>query len=177
MKILLIIDTKKYKYHNEIFVDFENAIVNFFENRGENSLNVFDMGMEGLDYEKFSYIQNLSADLIVTLDCAGFDMTTTGDNLSYNNLTCRMAHVLIKNDASFSRFLKYRQNFSMYTYCPEDENMGIKQGKFPEITNIGEMKKLVYKNIDDEDHKDNVAKIEMWLRQMLEDLRYEDIDF
>ena len=176
MKILLIIDTQKYKYHNELYVDFESALVNYFDRHGDNSLIVFDMSVDDSEHEKFSYIKNLCADLIITLDCAGFDMLTTGNTLSYNNLPCRMAHVLTKNDSEFNRYLEYRQNFSMVTYYPEDENMGLRQGKYPWITNVQEMKKLVYKNISEKDHSENIAKIELWLSKMLKDLKYEDID-
>ena len=134
------------------------------------------MSVDESEHEKYAYVKNLCSDLIITLDCAGFDMLTTGNTLSYNTLPCYMAHVLTKNDTTFNRYFEYRQNFSMITYYPEGEDMGLRQGKYPGITNALEMKKLVYRNIGEKDHIENVAKIQLWLRQMLKELRYEDID-
>lgn len=171
MKILLIIDSKNYKYHNDIFIDFENALVNFFEDKGDNSLEVIDVGIDEEEHVIFNYIKGLAPDFVITVDFAGFNMRTTGDSLSYNGIPCRMAHYLIRSREAYLSLLNYRQNFSMYTYIQESDDINEWKNKYPGITNIGYCGKINYKNISDTEHRENVELIEKWLQQVLEDLR------
>lgn len=175
MRILLIVDTQKYKYHGELFIDFENALVNHYEDDDDCSLEVIDISTFSAEYEAYEYISGTHPDLIITLDCAGFDMLTTSGSISYNSIPCRMAHVLLKKRELYSAYLNNRQNFSMYTYfsdeCDEQWNVS-----HPWITNTGYIDNVIYKNIDDDAHETNVITIEKWLNQALEDMRYEITD-
>lgn len=171
MKILLIIDTKTYKYHNEVFVDFETALVNYFGDSEDDSLEVVDVGIDEAEHVIFNYIKESEPDLMITLDFAGFNMLTTGNAISFNSIPCRMAHVLFKGKDSYSNYLKYRQNFSMFTYFPEGENIDTLKGRYNWITNIGQIQRLKYKDLSDKDHENNVSAIEKWLPAAFEDMR------
>lgn len=176
MKILLIIDTKLNSYHSEVYADFENALVNYFEDKGDNSLEVIDIGIDMAEHEMFDYILKASPDLIITIDFAGFNMKTTGGAISYNCIPCRMAHVLLRKRESYSDYLTYSQNFSMFTYIPRDEDINLWTEKYPWITNIGHIGRLCTKHITAADHDSNIRIIEEWLPIALKDMRYETAD-
>lgn len=174
MNILLIIDKKRYKYHGEIELDFESALVNYFENRGENSLEVIDVGVNIGEYEMFSYLKSKTVDFIITVDFAGFNMTTTSDTLSFNGLHARMAHILLQKREMYSSLLNYRQNISMFTYFQKGEDIDLLIKKYPGITNIREIDRIYYKNLSKVEHEQNVDVIEKWLDVAMRDMRYNE---
>ena len=152
MKILYIINSKEYSYHKNIITDFTRNIPGM----------VFDMG-DGADYGmRYHEIEANSPDVIITFDLAGFELRTGGDTLSLNNLYARMAHILFHKPDYYGNNLRLRQNLSMFTYIPCDENILEYGSRYPEIPNICEFVSIINNADNDSDHKDNQSNIREW---------------
>lgn len=69
-----------------------------------------------------AYLSNEKADLLVTIDCAGFELKLLGDDLFYNSLCIPSMHFLTKEPVNFAEELKERMNFTMEFYVNSDED-------------------------------------------------------
>lgn len=152
MKTLYLINSEKYNYHKELIKDFLIVIP------GE----IIDMG-DGKDYgERFREIDSIHPDIIITYDLAGFELRTGSDTLSLNNIYARMAHILFHKTNYYGGNLRLRQNLSMFTYIPCEENISECRSLYPEIPNICEFVSIMYKADNDTDHKYNQSNIREW---------------
>lgn len=151
MKILYLIDEKKYSYHKYLVKLFLPIIP------GE----VYDMsGLDAL-YEKFNYIRDYSPNVIISFDLAGFELRTVDNTLSLNGIYCRQANILFQKATVYGQDLMHRQNLSMYTYvCAKDDSDKLKE-TYREVPNIYRMPEIWYKpsnNIQEETNKENIKK-------------------
>lgn len=69
-----------------------------------------------------AYIEKQKPDLLVTIDCAGFDLKLLGDDLFYNSLCIPAMHFLTKQPMEFSSELSERMNFTMEFYVMNEEH-------------------------------------------------------
>ena len=152
MKILYITDSKKYKYHNEIIGDFLSVT------GGE----VLDLPIDDSREMKYFDVANAKADVIITLDCAGLDFMTVTDTLSLNNLNARMAHIMFHQPSFYGQVLNFRQNLSMFTYVPAEEDAERYRRIYEEVPNILNFCEFDYKACNEEEHLSNRANIQKW---------------
>jgi len=129
MKVLIIIDTKKYKKHKEMAEMFKTAL-------SEHIVDIYDMGCDAPEHEKFYAIKAAMGNVGITFDCAGFEMVNITEVLSYNSFTIRMAHIIFDKVYKFDEALKHMQNLSMFTYVSEGENMEKVKAQYTLIPNL-----------------------------------------
>ena len=130
MKVLIVVNSKKYSYH-------KSAAENL--SRGINSIAdvaIYDMEPNIASHEHFFAIKDVNPDVLITLDCAGFDMLTTGKILAYNTMPCRMAHIIIDKEYKLKNELSNRMNLSMFAYFAPNHDIDELSKKYPDIPNI-----------------------------------------
>lgn len=115
VKILLVINTKKNVYHAHIAELLETELVT---GKGYQVSRI-DMGMGLPLHEKENAIRREQAQLIVTLDLAGFELRNTLECASYNVMSCRMAHLLLGQYQEYRQWLDEPMNFSMFFFGGE----------------------------------------------------------
>ncbi|MCR5300870.1 MAG: hypothetical protein K6E49_00355 [Lachnospiraceae bacterium] len=151
MKILYLIDSKKYNYHKRLADDFISV----------TGGNVIDTA--GADPGKQYYdIAEEDPDVVITFDLAGHEFRTGNDTLSLNNIYTRFAHILFHRSSHYGRELKARQNLSMFTFIPSGEDAGICRRDLPEVPNIDNFVNISYKPESDSEQKENLANIALW---------------
>ena len=78
-------------------------------------------------------IKVAEADLLVTLDLAGFDRTTLTDHISYNLLDCKQIHFIARSDLNNECILKKPLSIAMFFCCVDDELYKHLQNNYPNI--------------------------------------------
>lgn len=63
-----------------------------------------------------AYMEKEKADLLVTIDCSGFELELLGDDLFYNSLCIPAMHFLTKAPWELADYLEQRMNFTMEFY-------------------------------------------------------------
>ena len=74
------------------------------------------MATDNQDVLKY-HMQQAKPELVVTLDCAGFDLDLLGGDLFYNSLCCPARHILLRPPFVFDGALRKRMNFTMDFYA------------------------------------------------------------
>ena len=152
MKIMYLIDTKKYGYHKEVADQFLEIIP------GE----VTDMCNDADQASVYYGIEDAKADVIITFDGCGLDLRTVTDTLSLNNIYARFAHIMFHKTSFYGPLFGARQNLSMFTYVPKGEDItGLKE-KYTEVPNITEFPEFYYKAAGDDERAVNRDNIKMW---------------
>lgn len=127
-------------------------------------------------HEIYNFIVAQKPELIITIDCAGFELVTENDTLSLNGIHCRIVNILLHNTDSYRGELKYRQGLSMFTYFSyqdagdEDKILQLKN-RYPHIPNINSFCKYDYKTLNGADDKDNLENLSKWFEEMMRDIR------
>ncbi len=172
MKILFVINSGKFAYHNILYSDLAEEFRNFWTDRTGDAVELFCVDMNQINtqgkalYELFYEIQDVNADLIVTLDCAGFELRTEGDGLSLNILPSRMIHILCGRKEMFREELSLRQNFSMFLCSMAGESFG------EHIPNVCDFPKVMYKSADAADRMSNREAVREWLPKIAQRMRF-----
>lgn len=130
MNMSLVINSKKYPYHEKL--------VNLFSDQAKEygSLAVFDMASFEPLHEMYHRIAANKCDLLISFDCAGFEIRTTNDLLAYNKFGCRMAHILFQKMGEYGENLRQQMNFSMFVFSVIQEDVFLIRKDFPNIPNI-----------------------------------------
>lgn len=98
-----------------------------------------------------SYIENEKANLLITIDCSGFDLKLLGDDLFYNSLCIPAMHFLTNKPQTLENELSERMNFTMEFYVMSDEDKSYIEEKcwrvpcvhkLPECFDLEEIKRL-----------------------------------
>ncbi len=152
MKILYLTDTDRYQYHKELAGEF-------LEITGGEVMDIPDDGNRQM---KFFDVKNAAADVIITFDGTGLDFRTVSDTLSLNNLYARMAHILFHKPSFYEQKILIRQNLSMFTYIPNNEDPASFSGKYEDIPNVRLFGEFSYKPYNDEEKKMNRETIRAW---------------
>lgn len=106
-----------------------------------------EVSILNLDAERNSlylqaYMEKENADLLVTVDCSGFELELLGDDLFYNSLCIPAMHFLTKAPWELGECLEQRMNFTMefYTLYEEDGAFIEKYcGRVPKVHVIPEL--------------------------------------
>ena len=152
MKLVYLINTKEYKYHKNMIEDFSSVIPG-------DILDMSDGTAKGSRYEE---IRALDPDIVITFDLSGFELRTVSDTLSLNSIYARMAHILFHSTDHYGNLLKARQNLSMFTYVPENEDINACRSRYNEVPNIERFPKIDYKADLEEEHEANRRNIRSW---------------
>lgn len=88
-------------------------------------------------------IQNAGADLLVTVNLAGFDTNTFTDSVSYNLLSCKQIHILWDKHLSNEKVLRHPLSIAMFFVCVGMDYQEYLLEKYPDIPWL--------KGVEDED--------------------------
>lgn len=129
MKILLVIDTERIPAHSKISNVYKGVLDR------ENEVAVIDMAAGKVAHAVFSDIVSYKSDLVITFDFAGFELKTELNMISYNTLTCRVAHILtsMKQDKDN---MAQQLNLSHFVAVPKEtdvEIFSLEHRNFPNV--------------------------------------------
>lgn len=161
MQITLVINSKKYSYHKNMVALFQEILAKYADCR------LFDMADNMPLHEKYYAIAGSECDFLISFDCAGFELRTEGDSLSYNNMGCRMAHILFQGMHEYREELKQQMNFSMFVFSMKEEDVLTMQEKHPNIPNAELMERLEYKETTAGEKNREI--VEKWFAHMIEE--------
>ncbi len=151
MRILYLIDSKK-NYHKRI-------LPQFLEITGGE---VIDMADPIPLSDMYFRIEEYRPDVVITFDLAGFELRTSSDTLSLNNIYARMAHILFGSSGNYGADIKARQNLSMFTYIPDGEDCSEFLRRNPLIANVACFKAFDRNAESDEEKEKNISSIRAW---------------
>ena len=158
MKIIYLINGRKYGYHKTLARDFLEVIP------GE----VLDMS-DGTPFgQRYYELEEKDPDVIITFDLAGHDLRTGSGTLSLNNLYARMAHILFHDPDRYGRDAALRQNLSMFMYIPAKED-GAYSANLQDVPNIRSFVPVRYMADSAEEHAGNVENIKVWWERFKKD--------
>lgn len=78
-------------------------------------------------------IKSSGADVLVTIDLAGFDVCTLTDNISYNLLNCKQIHIISQENAANEKYLYKDLSIAMFFYCTNETLRKEYERKYPNI--------------------------------------------
>lgn len=169
MKILIVYNSQKYKYHEKTV---ETILAVAMKQFGKDTVvDKLDMSSDCPLHELFYRIRDNGAQLIITLDLAGFELRTENDSISLNGIHSRIVNILLKGSDSFAGELKCRQNLSMYTYIPARENHEAVSRRYPGIPNLSVFCEYDYTADSDDKLSQNRNNLELWFKNMTEEIR------
>lgn len=62
------------------------------------------------------YIDTVKADLLVSYNLAGFEMSTLADSLSYNTIDCRQFHIIKQPDLPNKKYLNKLRGLNLFIF-------------------------------------------------------------
>ena len=78
-------------------------------------------------------IRRKGADLLVTMDLAGFDRTTFTDGIAYNLLDCKQVHLLLQEKPENEACLERPLSIAMFFGCRSQSYAEYLRGRYPGI--------------------------------------------
>lgn len=78
-------------------------------------------------------IRKNGADLLITIDLAGFDRTTFTDGIAYNLLDCKQVHLLLHEQLENEGYLSKMLSIAMFFGCKNKEYAADLRAKYPDI--------------------------------------------
>lgn len=93
-----------------------------------------------------AYIKQENADLLVTIDCAGFELTLLGDDLFYNSLCIPAMHFLVKSPWELADYLTQRMNFTMECYTLYEGDKELIEKYFMRVPKVHVLPELKWEN-------------------------------
>lgn len=167
MDIIILINSKLFDYHKHISDDFIQSIHNVIP---DSTIKIIDMNSNLFLHEIFGLIKEFKPQLLINFDYVGFSLHTESGTLSLNQLPMQCANIQFKSKSHYINELSFRQNFSMYTYIPKDENLNEYILEFPHITNFSYFCNITINNLNEYLNSKNKHSISKWLPKMLKDL-------
>lgn len=137
MNAAFVINTKKNPEYSDVYRKLAAA----FEKKGFTAA-VVDMGEERPLHEQFFRLRNIKPQLVITFDLAGFEMRTLQETPSFNIISCRMAHLIMKADKETEDCLNVPLNFSMFFYTADSDHAESIRKKYPFVEHISALKAL-----------------------------------
>lgn len=158
-RIVLTVNTEKYTYHREMADLFEETLITL-EPHAE--VRVFDMADGRPLHEIYYALCEYDAHTLISFDCAGFELQTENDTISYNLFPYRMAHILFQGMHRYREELHQQLNFSMFVYSMREDDVAAIRERYPNIPNILLMDKLEYRQMDENGKNGNRKVIAGW---------------
>lgn len=93
-----------------------------------------------------AYIEQEKADLLVTINCAGFELELLGDDLFYNSLCIPAMHFLLKHPWELADFLAQRMNFTMEFYTLYEGDKEFMERYCKRVPKVNVIPKTVWEN-------------------------------
>lgn len=157
MKIAIVVNNQKYPYHQNIICLLRKCSLG-----KENTTEVIDMSEKIPLHEKYYKIIESGCNFLISLDCAGFELRTELETLSYNNLGCRVAHLILQNINEFTEELGQQMNFSMFLFGNGKEQAEAIKERHADIVNVGYFEQIDYKDNSPEAEKRTIEILETW---------------
>lgn len=107
-----------------------------------------------------AYIEREKADLLVTIDCGGFELELLGDDLFYNSLCIPAMHFLVKPPWELADFLRQRMNFTMEFYTLYEGDKEFIEKYFKRVPKVHVIPELVWEN-DISDEKEEQSPMDI----------------
>ena len=126
---VIVINTKNHPEHRESAALLYKAL------EGRMRIDTVDMAGAGMLHEKYFTIRSCNPLFVITLDMAGFELRTENDTFSYNQIPCRMMHLLFGELQEYETLLTGKFNFSMFFYGRRQLCEKIR-ACYPEIENV-----------------------------------------
>jgi len=104
-------------------------LYNAFTSIGCN-VHVVNLDAEENEMVIQGYLDNIGANLLVTIDLVGFELTLLGDDLYYNSLCIPSMNFIRNNPDLHKDALSMRMNFTMEFYAKEEYVSYIKENFF-----------------------------------------------
>lgn len=169
MKIMFVINSKRYSYHKDILRNFTETA------EGYGIFQTLDMGDNLSLSAKYDRIVKSECDLLISFDCAGFEFRTETNTLSYNNFGCRMAHILFRSMDEYREELRQQMNFSMFVFSERVDDVSAISERYPNIPNIELMERLEHSQCKNENIRKNRQIVMEWFRHIIEEAELEDV--
>jgi len=122
MKISILIDKTHYPYHQNIATN----ICNFFNNC-QHTANILDVHSEIYDHLCLKKLDELSPEVLITLDLAGFHFRTQTGETALNMLTTKNLNLIWGNQSKYTLPLSKKLSLSMIFYDATGNNFSLPQ--------------------------------------------------
>lgn len=120
---------------NNIHIPAAKYVASQLEGKGYKVSYVNMMATDDANVLKY-HMQQAEPELLVTFDCAGFELELLGGDLFYNSLCCRAAHILFTNPHEYSDYLNKRMNFPMEFYVVSQEYVRIIEDNYKRVPKV-----------------------------------------
>lgn len=130
VKTVFVVNLQKYPCHKKLLELFAIQAGRY------GDFEIFDIASGEPLHEIYYKIAAGGYSLLISFDCAGFELRTESDTLAYNQLGCRMAHILFHERDEYGENLSQQMNFSMFVFSSVREDVVFLQKNFPNIPNI-----------------------------------------
>lgn len=130
-KSLIVIDGLQYHYHYDVGEILTSRLMKW-----GYICSTLDLSTGKKAHEYYKDIVNVGADLIITLDMAGYQFTTELETPSLNTISCRIVNIVFASLENLEHYFKLPLNFSMFFYCDDQENIYKFNEKYPNVPNL-----------------------------------------
>lgn len=111
MNIIVLSSTHNYRYHAEI----TKALNTIFSTNGSNAQTI-DISVKTPMPELNRQLSSCSADILITLDLAGFELRTLTGECLLNMLPCKVCNILWGDKSEYNKYLTGKLSLSMLFY-------------------------------------------------------------
>jgi hypothetical protein len=164
MKIVFVINSKKYFYHKDMLRQFLISAEKY------GTCRIIDLSVGTAFHMIYDEIEQSGCDLLISLDLAGFEFRTETNTLSYNNLGCRMAHVLFRGMHEYREELRQQMNFSMFLFSMREEDVAVMNDRYPNIPNVERIERMEYRHPAEEDMAKSRNIINKWFAHIMDEM-------
>jgi len=142
MKIVILMDTVKYSNHHVYAEKIEKALA------AGNNFFVYNMSSGKPFHEAYRIIEGEKPELIITLDCAGFELKTELNSLSLNCLHCRAIHMLFEKTYKYGDLLDNLFSLSHFMFLPKGSDVSRFKETHNNIAYVGEMPNMIVEALE-----------------------------
>ena len=177
MNAVFLINESKYSYHKYLYELFADVLNKVMQDKGIlTNISFIERGGKA-SHEVYAAIG--SPDCLFTFDFTGFDILTSGDTLALNGLSCKCFNFVFRGLSQFSKEMKMRQNFSMFTFVKPEENLNEFRNKYFNIPNIYSLCPIEYLVNNEEEMAANREQLLLFFaeNEQLKEYIYENTDF
>lgn len=129
-KILILIHSGKYPEHQARLKGLKELLT-----EEGNETFLVDMSDKESHFEQYRKIKSFGAEIILTMDLAGFELRTETGSITLNQLPCLMFHLLFHPVEDYGKVLQEPFNFSMFFYAAADGDRMRLEQNYPNIEN------------------------------------------
>lgn len=111
MNVTILTNQTQYPYHSPIAYLIQNLL-----NKPNYTLSILDINSEKYDHLCLKKLKELSPQILITLDLAGFNFRTQAGENALNMLTTKNLNLVWGNKAEYSSLLLKKISLSMLFY-------------------------------------------------------------